>query len=335
MFVVSTITNADEGQDITQVSVLQKSGQESILPELNQESNLQYRVLQDDASLKDRVNELSATFIELSNTTYHEKNAHVRPYIDLASGTELGVTQAYSSLGLFTCVPTNVSNSSSHLWLYTDVCWHHFLKGTNGASGEGGFLWGNNERFFGAYVGYDWRRWRGNSFDQISAGVQMKCCPWEVCANVNCPLREKAIICCSVFKFDGGFKSTLKEFDAAYGVASITIARYFCTCLPCVNFAFGIEPYYLWSGNRNICSRDRNGWGGRGKLLFNVCGALNIEVSVSHDNIFESRAQIAVGIDLLQLFCGCSCDNSCYLHKAFQRQRVVAVKRKESWKHNW
>lgn len=267
----------------------------------------------------------------------NKKNLASSPYFEMAAGTALGVKQTYFTLGNFTSILlTDLTTSSSRLSFYNDTCWHHFLKGTNGASVESGIIRGNDFRSFGGYIGYDWRRWDGHSFHQISGGFQMKCCPWEVFLNFNCPLQNDITICSAQFEYEGGYNASLIEFDATYRIISVNVARSFCTCLPNIGVTVGIEPYFLESESKKLCSRNRKSWGGKARLLFNVCCSLNVEASISHDSIFNSRGQIVLGIDLLQLFCNCSNDNNCYnLPNIFRRQRLIAIKHKESWKHNW
>lgn len=253
------------------------------------------------------------------------------PYFKAATGTELGVDQSYSTLGLVTCYPIQCC---SQLQLYNDICWHHFLKGENAFSIDTGLEWGDCDYSFGGYLGYDYRRHHGCAFDQISFGLQMEYCCWLVAFNLNTPLRNEATLCFSTFNYSGGFRAILKEFEAAYRIISLTIGRSFCSCLPGTEIAIGIEPYFLLTESKNLCGRKQKGAGGKARFLFNMCNGLNVEASISHDNIFQSRAQIILEIDLLQLFCQDS-TNCCLLNKTFSRQKIIALKRRESWCHNW
>jgi hypothetical protein len=289
----------------------------------------------------------------------NENNLMLRPYLEVAAGTEPGVDEAYSTLGLFTNYPTSFSICDSRLQLYNDICWQHFLKGSNGLSVEGGFSWDARDQSFGGYIGYDWRRRGGHSFDQISVGFQADWCCWAISLNLNNPLLKESIICFNVFDFEGEYRAIFKEFEATYRIVSMNISRSFCTCWPGLSgleVVIGFEPYILMTDSKNLYGRRQKGSGGKARFLFNICGALNVEASISHDTIFHNRAQIVLGIDLLQLFCagGASCAGSAsyagsakgtggldsfegiyYGNHTFRRQKVVASKHRESWKYNW
>lgn len=264
----------------------------------------------------------------------HQKNYLTRPYFELAAGEEIGVNQSYTTLGVITTIPTRIATTNSRLWLYTDSCWYHLIKGTNGASIEGGFVWGNERMAWGGYLGYDSRRWHQNSFNQVAWGLQMMCGCWQVFCNFYCPLQDERIICDTTFDYPGGFRARVKDFDSTYYLSSINITRAFNTCIPCVCGAFGIEPYYLNTKSKSLCGKSEQAWGGRFRLLLNISEIIKVEASVSHDKIFNSRAQVVLGIDLMQAY-RCSCDPIFPLYKTFRRQGLVAIKHRESWEHNW
>lgn len=255
-----------------------------------------------------------------------------RPYLEMSAGKEIGVDQSYSTLGVLTCFPIS---SCPRLQLYNDLCWHHFLKGSNGASVDFGIEYGDDELSYGGYIGYDWRRWRGNSFDQISAGVQMQYCCWEIAVDLNYPLQDKRRICFAHFDWDWGFHATFEEFEATYRILSINFSRLFSTCIPCIDFGIGVQPYYLISNGKNcICDRQKGG-GCKARFLFDLYRAIEVEASISYDSIFRSRAKIVLEIDLFKLFCDNLCNENCDLFRIFSRQKVVALKKRESWERNW
>jgi hypothetical protein len=257
-----------------------------------------------------------------------------RPYFEIATGNEIGVNQSYATLGVITTIPTRFKSSTPRLWLYGDSNWTHFIKGTNGASVEGGFVWGNEDISWNGYVGYDVRRWHHSSFSQIASGLQMSYGCWQIFYNLYCPLQDDVVFCSTRFKYSGGFKATLKDFDATYRIASINISRSFNTCVPCICGAMGIEPYYLRSGSKNICNDIEKSWGAKLRFLLNISETIKLEASISHDKIFHTRAQVVLGIDLLQAY-RCSCESTYPLYKSFRRQGLVAIKHRESWKRNW
>lgn len=257
-----------------------------------------------------------------------------RPYVEIAAGTDIGVNQSYSTLGVITTFPTNITNSVSRLWLYTDASWYHLIKGSNGATVEGGFVWGNDYTAFGGYTGYDCRRWHHNSFSQIVGGIQMMRGCWQVFVNLYCPLQDEVVFCSTKFRYSGGFRATLRDFDATYRMASINITRTFNTCIPCVSGVIGLEPYYMRSGSQHICDKIEQSWGGKLRFLLNISDIFKVEANVSHDKIFNTRAQVVLGIDLLQAF-NCSYDPVCPLYHAFKRQTLVPIKHRDSWQYNW
>lgn len=291
----------------------------------------QENILKDNEAQEDSSQNISRN--EFSESNPYNKILFSVPYLEMTAGTGLGVNQAYSTLGVLTTIPISISIASHPLLFYNDTCWHRLLKGTNAASLEGGFIWKNELRSFCGYIGYDWRRRSGHSFHQISGGFQINCSPWDVNVNLNYPLQSEINCCSAVFNYDAGYMASVNEFNATYRICSVNIAGSFCTCLPNLCFSVGLEPYFLMSGSKNLSNRIKKGWGGKARVLFNLDTALHIEASISNDKIFNSRAQIVLGIDLLQFFKKSSC--CCFSFNSFKRQKLIAIKHIDSWQYNW
>lgn len=256
-----------------------------------------------------------------------------RPYLEISAGSLPGVNESYSTLGVITCLPIYTFCNNSSLLSYTDVCWFHFLKGTNGASIEEGVIWSTNCCDFGCYLGYDWRRWDNHSFNQIAWGLLMTCNNWNLRFNMLYPIENEYVICSSSCVYEGGYKFRSKEYDATYQVISLSLGRSFCTKFCDITLSAAIEPYYTSTKSKNLCGCNEKSWGGGIYLLLDMCQMLHAEVFISQDRIFKTNAQVTIGIDLLEAFSSCSC--ACSFYPLFQRQKVVPVKHKESCQYNW
>lgn len=264
---------------------------------------------------------------------FSESPVLVRPYLEFSAGSQPGVNQSYSTLGVMAYLPIYKFSNYSRIGSYTDVCWFHFLKGTNAASIEEGLIWQTNYCCFGAYLGYDWRRWDNHSFNQVSYGLTMTCCNWNLRLNMNYPLEKEHIICYTVCDYEAGYRSIFTKYDATYRTLSLTIARSFCTNLSCLDFSAAIEPYYISTNSRDQCGHNEKSWGGKIRFLFDLSDMFHAELSISQDKIFNTHSQITIGIDLLKAFSNCSCAYPC--SSVFQRQKIVPIKRKEWCWQNW
>lgn len=273
----------------------------------------------------------TSEFIRPDAPLVGESGINVKPYIEYAAGKEIGVDHGYTTLGVYASTALSTASANNHLWAYADGNWHYLDNNTNAASIEAGFVRGNDDLSYGGYVAYDTRRWHKNSFDQVTGGFQLISCPWQLILNASIPTCNERTRCHTSFHYEGGYKASVKNFDAAYSVFSALVARNFYIGTPYADLALGVEPYYLETHSKHIPHHDKRAWGAKGRLLFDW-SPFNLEASVSHDKIFHARAQVVVGLDILRAYnsnCGCA------LYRSFRRQQIVPIKHSEQWKWNW
>lgn len=261
-------------------------------------------------------------------------------YLGHTEGRWLDNHQGYTTLGVFSQVPTN---ASSNILPFIDMRVHCFNDGKIAANIGGGlrFVGCNCNQVYGVNVFYDYRDTYWNSkLKQIGVGLEMLSSCWEFRLNGYLPVgRQKIHSCLNQFSFPGGFFATCQQRRTVMGGGDVEIGRWF-PFGPCNDFNFyaGIGSYFYFPENTKQI------YGAQGRLILNVGRYLTLEAKGGIDRVFHGMGQGTIILTLpFDYFCcreRTNCQPDCcmwdVLCRPVIRQQIIATTKKDCcWTWNW
>ena len=145
---------------------------------------------------------------------------------------------------------------------------------------------------FGLNLFYDFRQGRHGNFNQISGGFEVLNKRWEVHANASVPVGQRKHFKKCVFDhYEGPYREVCKRFEVAEYAVDGNVGYYFVNSKNFQLYA-AAGPYYL-TGPLNTSAV-----GGKAVLRPQFGDIASVELSVSHDRLFETIYQVNVVLTL-------------------------------------
>jgi hypothetical protein len=139
---------------------------------------------------------------------------------------------------------------------------------------------------FGFNLSYDFREGRHGNFNQVSGGFEVINRRWDLHLNGSAPVGTRTHTKTCVFDdFIGPFREVCHQNEAAQYFVDGSLGYYMVNGKNFQLYA-GAGSYYLWGHFH------KSGVGGKAVLRPQFGDVLSVELSVSHDRIFETIYQV-------------------------------------------
>jgi hypothetical protein len=145
----------------------------------------------------------------------------------------------------------------------------------------------------GFNVSYDFRQGHRGNYNQVSGGLEVLNRRWEVHVNGSAPLGTKMHTKKHVFdNYVGPFKEVCRLIERAKYVVDANVGYYMVNGKNFQLYA-AAGPYYLWGHvHEPTVSLRQSSWGGKALVRPQFWDIAAVELSVSHDHIFETIYQV-------------------------------------------
>ena len=254
---------------------------------------------------------------------------YLRGLLGYGAGSTVGLCDNYGQVGL----QFGTASETGHFYKAIEAN-GFFLEGKRWAWNVGALLrWYDVETcsYFGMNIFYDYRDGCYGNFQQVGLGFEAYLPCFTLTGNAYVPVGKK---CAYGPKhvyddYEDGYVATCRETELAMCGFNLEIGREYCIN-ECFMLHPGIGPYYF-------SSCDKSSWGVRFRTRFRYTSRFGIDFQLTHDSIFNTRAQalfyisfpIGIGSE------DCCCDPCDFFLEPVDRFDIIPLGKCCSWEWNW
>lgn len=215
-------------------------------------------------------------------------------YERVVAGRGRGFESEKQALGAFVAFPFTNGNYAFLDLTGRNLTGNHY-GGSYGIGCRSSYFFDNE--VVGINMFYDHARFLNNDFQQIGVGAELIAPNWEVYLNGYFPIgRKTALECSDIYTFpEDGFRVLIEEEQVAMWGMDIEFGR--SLVLPLDrnrnwSFYLGAGPYFYRSSHKTCC--DQSLIGGQGRLNISVGDGANLDLFVTYDNVYKTRAMLSL-----------------------------------------
>jgi hypothetical protein len=233
--------------------------------------------------------------LPLLSPTYTPEGVYL--YERVVAGRGRGFVSEAQALGAFFAFPVTTSGDYAFLDLTGRNLRNNRYGGSYGIGCRSSYFFDNE--VVGLNLFYDHAKFLNNDFQQIGVGAELIAPNWEVYLNGYFPIgRKTALECSDIYTYpEDGFKVLIEEEQVSMWGMDIEFGR--SLVLPLDrnrnwSFYLGAGPYFYRSSHQTCC--DQSLIGGQGRLNVSVGDGVNLDLFVTYDNVYKTRAMLSLTV---------------------------------------